>query len=70
MAGTQVVAVRLVLFGGLTVIVKVWAGPAQGPEGVTVIVPVCVVATLAAVKFRSPEPEAGRPMAGLVLIQE
>ncbi len=55
---------------GLTVMVKVWAGPVQPfSEGVTVMVAVWVVATLALVKLMLPLPLGPRPMAGLLLVQ-
>lgn len=55
---------------GLTVISKVMGGPVQPPATAdTVMVPVWVVATLAAVKLRLLLlPDAGAPMAVLVLV--
>ncbi len=55
---------------GLTVMVKVWAGPVQPLwAGVTVMVPVCGVATLDAVKLMFPKPPPDRPMAVLLFVQ-
>lgn len=55
---------------GFTVIVKFWLGPGHPfSDGVTVMVPVVGVATMAAVKLRSPIPFAGNPMAGFEFVQ-
>ncbi len=70
LAQTVTSAGSITVGSGLTVIVNVSAGPGQAPPGVTVIVPVWVVATPAALKFRLPVPEAPRPIAGLLLVHE
>ncbi len=55
---------------GLTVMVNETGGPSQFPSvGVIVMVPVCGVLTLAAVRLILPLPEAGSPMAVLLLVQ-
>ncbi len=52
------------------VMVKLMAVPVQGPMlGVTVMVAVCGVAGLAAVKLMLPAPEVASPIAGLSLVQ-
>ena len=52
------------------VIVKVRAAPTHEPTtGVTVIVAVCCVVTLADVKLKSPEPLAAKPMSVLEFVQ-
>lgn len=67
---TAMLAGGLTVLDGLTVIVKVCAAPAQEPIcGVTVMVAVVVTATFAVVKFKSPAPLAGKPMAGLLFVQ-
>ena len=55
---------------GLMVIENVTGSPVQGPwVGVTVILAVCTVVTLALGKLIFPLPEASRPMAVLSFVQ-
>ena len=56
---------------GVMVIVKFSDGPAQLPfsSGVTVMVETCKTLTLALSTFMSPTPEAGIPVAVLLLVQ-
>ena len=55
---------------GKTVTIKVRGVPGQpNSEGVTVMLPVVVVVTVAAISFRSPEPLKGTPVAPLLLVQ-
>ena len=50
--------------------IKVRGTPGQpNSEGVTVMLPVVVVVTVAAISFMSPEPLKGTPVAALLLVQ-
>ena len=70
-AQTTTLAGWLAVGAGATVMVNNCGVPGQPPlVGVTVMVPVWVVATFAALKFISPLPEAPKPIAVLLLVQE
>lgn len=71
LAQIVMLAGRFTVGAGLTVIVNVCGGPGHPFwVGVTLMVPVCAAATNAAVKLMFPLPDAGNPMAVLLLVQE
>lgn len=67
---TEILAGWLTVGNGLTVMVKLWLGPGHPLAlGVTVMLPVVGLVTLAAVKEISPEPLGPRPMDVLEFVQ-